>query len=98
MSKKVALLTFARVLRPHSGLQNDKLGGFVRVRAGNRNPKFVVLYTSETGSILHCSKKAVFHSSTMVHSLLLLVNQRLVVLPAACGIVYIGLGRQIAPR
>ena len=98
MSKKVTLLTFAQLLRPHSGLQNAKLGAFVRVRVGNRNPKFSVLYTSETGSFFHCSKKAVFHSSTMVHYLLLLVNQPLVVLPAACGIIVIDIGRRIALR
>ena len=98
MSKKVALLTFARVLQPRSGCPNAPTGGFVRVRVANRFPGRGILYTSETGSIFHCPKKAVFHSSTMVHSLLLLVNQRLVVLPAACGIVYIGLGRRIAPR
>jgi len=65
---------------------------------GNRNPKFGVLYTSETGSIFHCPKKAIFHSSTMVHSLLLLVNQPLGVLPAACGLVAIDIGRRITLR
>ena len=34
----------------------------------------------------------------MVRSLLLLVNQPPVLLPDACGIVYIGIGRRITPR
>ena len=98
MSKKVALLTLAWVLQPRSGCPNAPTGGFVRVRVANRFPGRGILYTSETGSIFHCSKKALFHSSTMVHYLLLLVNQRLVVLPAACGIVVVDIGRRIALR
>ena len=61
----------------------------------NRSPSSSAFCPELRVSFFNIPKGVFYHSSTMMHSLLLLANQRIFVLPAACGLVAIDLGRRV---